>query len=398
MDILIKTVVFFALISANLIAQTASEFQKQQMQDFNNDKAKFDTYKKSTEDEYNSYKKAQMKIFEDYKKELGVYWEDPELSTKKVWVAYTEDKKTKTNVDFENETIVVQTIASSQKEAKQKLQIALAKAVTVDTQTLQNTDPLEIRLNSVKKPKDIIDSNVDAKPILSTVIFNNPPTKKVVVEYVNQNVTDNQISVKNSNKIKDSKIYSIRVQMPKDAMLKRSKIYYSEVQKQANSQELPMSLVFAIMHSESSFNPRARSHIPAYGLMQIVPVSAGIDAYLHLYKEKRLVTSAYLYNSVNNITMGSAYLHILYYKYLKEIKNSDSRLYCTIAAYNTGTGNIAWAFTKDYNINKAVELINGMSPEVVYNKLIRNLKHDEAKNYLDKVSKRMSAYHKVYGG
>ena len=61
----------------------------------------------------------------------------------------------------------------------------------------------------------------------------------------------------------------------------------------------------------------ARSHIPAYGLMQIVPKTAGIDAYQYLYNKKRLLSSSYLYNSENNIEIGSAYLHILYYKYLK---------------------------------------------------------------------------------
>ena len=151
------------------------------------------------------------------------------------------------------------------------------------------------------------------------------------------------------------------------------------------------------MHSESSFNPRARSHIPAYGLMQIVPRSAGIDTYRYLYKKKKLVSGSYLYNSTNNITMGSAYLHILYYRYLRKIKNPDSRLFCTIAAYNTGAGNIAWAFTKTHNINKAAPLINKLTPDEVQAKLLKDLKYDEPKHYLKKVSKRMSSYHKVYG-
>ena len=180
-------------------------------------------------------------------------------------------------------------------------------------------------------------------------------------------------------------------------MVKRSKIYYKEVKKQAARQNLPIPLVFAIMHSESNFNPRARSHVPAYGLMQIVPKSAGIDTYKYLYKKKRLVSGAYLYDSKNNITMGSGYLHILYYKYLRKIKNPDSRLFCTIAAYNTGAGNIAWAFTKTNNISKAAPLINALTPDQVYNKLIRSLKYDEPKLYLKKVSKRMSSYHKLYG-
>ena len=103
--------------------------------------------------------------------------------------------------------------------------------------------------------------------------------------------------------------------------------------------------------------------------------------------------------------MGSAYLHILYYMYLKKIKNPDSRLYCTIAAYNTGAGNIAFAFNRHknltrkqkYRVGNAADDINDLSPQEVYDRLLKDLKYDEPKHYLKKVSKRMSAYHKVYG-
>jgi membrane-bound lytic murein transglycosylase C len=180
-------------------------------------------------------------------------------------------------------------------------------------------------------------------------------------------------------------------------MVKRSKLYYDEVNKQAKKRKLPVSLVFAIMHSESSFNPRARSYVPAYGLMQIVPRTAGIDTYQFLYKKKKLVSSSYLYDTKNNITMGTAYLHILYYRYLRNIKDHTSRLYCTIAAYNTGSGNIARAFIGKNNMSEAAPIINSMTSKEVYNKLLKDLRHNEAKNYLKKVSKRMSSYHKVYG-
>jgi membrane-bound lytic murein transglycosylase C len=152
------------------------------------------------------------------------------------------------------------------------------------------------------------------------------------------------------------------------------------------------------MHTESCFNPRARSYVPAYGLMQIVPHTAGVDSYKFLYKIKKIPSSTYLYNSTNNIKLGSAYLHILYYNYLKDIKNPISRLYCTIAAYNTGAGNVAWAFTHKYNVKKASKIINKLTPNEVYQKLLQNLKYDEPKHYLKKVTKRMDIYHKLYKG
>ncbi len=378
------------LLSSSIFAQEASQFQLQQMKEFN-------AYKKTQEDGFQAYQKAQLEAYKNYKKELSAFWDKPKLSSKKTWVEYTEDKKTRTDVDFAKNTVTVETIASSEDEAKQKLKMALAYAVTVDTKTAQQRDELEKRLKKIKKPSNVVTSEVKAEPILSNVVFTKKPTKKSVREYVEKHVSDKKITSTKSDKIKNAKVYRVTVKLPSDTMIKRSKLYVKEVRKNAHKQKLPVPLIFAIMHTESSFNPRARSHIPAYGLMQIVPKTAGVDTYLYLYKKKKLVSGTYLYNSSNNIKMGSAYLHILYYRYLKKIKDPTSRLYCTIAAYNTGAGNIAWAFTKTYNMNRAAPLINKMTPNEVYAKLLNDLRWDEPKKYLKKVSKRMGAYHKLYG-
>ena len=385
-----KKVFILSLLFCGLYAQSVSDFQKEQMQGFNE-------YKKDQEDGFKKYREAQMKEYNLYKKEIGAFWDDVKLSTQKTWVGYTKDKKTRTDVDFSKEIITVETIATSPEEAQQKLQMALAKVITIDTKTVQESDPLEQRLAKIKKPDGVVSSDVKAEPILSTVIFQKSPTQKSVRDYVHKNVNPTKINVVKSNKLKHANVYSVHIKMPKDTMIKRSQVYVDTIKKHAQKQKLPLPLVFAIMHTESNFNPRARSHVPAYGLMQIVPKTAGVDTYNFLYHKKKLVTGSYLYDSTNNITMGTAYLHILYYRYLKKIKNPDSRLYCTIAAYNTGAGNIAWAFTKTYNMAKAAPLINAMTPTQVYNKLLKDLRWDEPKEYLKRVTRRMSAYKKVYG-
>lgn len=383
-------------LSVSLFAMNAAEFKKQQMQGFNQQKTDFKAYKQKQESEFRAYQKAQQKAFQEYKKEVGAFWKEPKLSTKKTWVAYTKDKKTRTNVDFSKETITVETIATSKEDAKQKLKLALAKAVTVDTKTVQETDPLQVKLDKIKKPSSVVSKKVKAEPILSVVVFNKRPTKKSVKNYVNKHVKNNAMKVKKSIVGSLKHVYSIKIQMPKNSIVKRSRLYYEDIKKHSLKQNIPVPLIYAIMHTESCFNPRARSHIPAYGLMQIVPRTAGIDTYKYLYNKKRLVSGSYLYNSKNNITMGTAYLHILYYRYLRHIKNPQSRLYCTIAAYNTGAGNIAWAFTRKYNMKKAAPLINKLTPKQVYDKLLRDLRYDEPKHYLKRVSSRMLAYNKIY--
>jgi len=402
---MLRYILWISVLTWTLSAQTAAEFKQEQMQGFDEQKQAFGIYKNAQEKAFASYQESQMKAYKQYKKEVVALWEDPKISTNKTWVTYTPEKKTRVDVDFSKETISVETIATSPQEAKSKLKLALAKIVVIDTKTAQETDPLEKELAKIEKPKDIIDAQVKAEPILSNVLFNTPPSKETVLDYVDEKVSDETILESSSSKIPHTKVYSVLVQMPPDAMLKRSQTYYDEIKKHAIKHTLPLPLVFAIMHSESNFNPRATSHIPAFGLMQIVPKSAGIDAYNFLYNEKKLVTGSYLYDSTNNITLGTAYLHILYYKYLKTIKDPDSRLYCAIAAYNTGAGNVAWAFNKNKNldykntmdIKNAQEEINTLTSDEVYEKLLADLKYNEPKEYLKIVSKRMSAYHKVYG-
>jgi len=380
-----------------LYAQSASEFKNAQMQSFEDANNAFGDYKQSVEEEFESYQTNLQKAYDDYKKEIAIYWEEPLMSTQKRWVAYTKDKKTRTNVDFEEEKIVLQTIASSKEEAKKKLQDALLHAITADTKKAHESDPLEQKLSEVKKPSGVVESEIKSEPILSSVIFEKEPTKEKLITYIDKNTQDKNIQTTDSSKLKNTKIYTLNISLPSDTMIKRSKIYYEEVKTQSQKQNIPLSLVFAIMHSESSFNPRARSHVPAYGLMQIVPKTAGIDTYHFLYKEKKLVSGSYLYDSKNNITMGSAYLHILYYRYLNQIEDPLSRLYCTIAAYNTGAGNVAWAFVRTNNTKNAALVINNLTPEQVYNKLLKDLKYDEPKTYLKKVTQRVNSYRKVYG-
>jgi len=84
-------------------------------------------------------------------------------------------------------------------------------------------------------------------------------------------------------------------------------------------------------------------------------------------------------------------------RYLKEIKNPTSRLYCAIASYNTGIGNVARAFNKGKKGRlKAMKVINTLSPDEVYN-IIKKRTHTETQRYLDKVleSKQYFTQHKA---
>lgn len=357
--------------------------------------AEFEASKQANQKEFLNYKEQLNKEFKNYKKELKTYWKDPKLSTKTEWVSYTKDKKSRSDVDFKNNQYSVEVIAKNLADAKKKMQERISYIASKNTKQVVATDPLQKRVAQISKSPEVVSSKVDAKPILATLLFTKKPTIREVHSYVLNTLNKNKITVRKS-KYKKEEVYHINVKLPKNSKVKLSQKYQNEVREYSKKYKLPHALIFAIMQTESDFNPFAKSYVPAFGLMQVVPTSAGRDSYKLIYKKKGMPSATYLYNSTKNIQMGSAYLYILYYRYLRKIKDPRSRLYCAIAAYNTGAGNIAWAFTHKYNMNVAAPKINALSPREVYNKLLRDLRFDEPKNYLKRVSRRMKVYQVVY--
>lgn len=190
------------------------------------------------------------------------------------------------------------------------------------------------------------------------------------------------------------KVISYKISLPNNNLSKRAKEYEPLALKESKRWSIDVALIMAIMHSESAFRPQAKSNVPAFGLMQIVPTSAGHDVNRKIRHIDAPMSISDLYQPIINVETGTAYLHILDGSYLKDIKNEKSRLYCMIAAYNTGAGNVARAFNTDRstNIRVAAKKINQMTPENVYKQLITKLPYDETKTYLKKVSSRIALY------
>ena len=168
--------------------------------------------------------------------------------------------------------------------------------------------------------------------------------------------------------------------------------YFNEIKAYAKQYDVPVSVIMAIIETESSFNPRAVSPIPAFGLMQLVPKTAGLDAHLFVHGEKKIVSADYLFNEENNLKLGSAYFHLLTHRYLRKISDPTVRFYCAVASYNTGVGNVAKTFTGKKSISAAVKAINQMAPNEVYDFLLTHLPAQETRNYLKKVVTRMEKY------
>lgn len=390
--------IIFLLSSTLLLPNSFSEYQKEQ-------KGEFLEYKKEIEEDFNRYNKILEEELKSYKTNLEKYWKDGKLPDNNVWIEYSEDFSKRKIVDFEKNTITIESYVNkntSLEEIQKNFMKDFGNLILEDTSSAYKKDKLMEALDKrfEKEISSYAKGNTDKKPLLADVYLGKEGDKDLVLnkndisktlEIAKNEVTKDKIKEKNI-KGDNRKIVSITIDMPSDATLKKAKSFEKDVLKYSKKEKIDPALVFAIMHSESSFNPMARSYIPAYGLMQIVPKSAGLDVSKRIYGKEKIFSPKYLYDSSNNIMAGTTYLNILYYSYLANIEDELSRYYCTIAAYNTGAGNVAKTFTKNTNINEASKIINKMTPEEVYKKLLKDLPYDETKNYLKKVSERSIIY------
>jgi membrane-bound lytic murein transglycosylase C len=164
---------------------------------------------------------------------------------------------------------------------------------------------------------------------------------------------------------------------------KQAEKYRPTVTRFAEQFKISPSLIFAVIRTESNFNPFAVSSAPAYGLMQLVPTSGGRDAYRKAKGTDTIPSREYLFDPENNIELGSAYLNVLSYNLLEDIGNEISREYCVISAYNTGPRNVFKTFASDNRA--ALNQINSLEPPAVYDRLRNNLPYQETRDYLVKV-------------
>lgn len=183
------------------------------------------------------------------------------------------------------------------------------------------------------------------------------------------------------------------------------------VKKNSSDFSLSSALILGIIEAESNFNNKAVSNKKAIGLMQIVPKTAGIEANIYLNNDTTAPHDTTLMKPEENIKYGCAVITVLNKRYFKKIKNDKSKMYCVIAAYNTGAFNVTKAFVNDsdtdtienfdslnkyqkanINLKIAIQKINNMDHDTVLETMKENLPKYETVAYLDKVINNMKKY------
>ncbi len=295
-------------------------------------------------------------------------WPNPQKPSTTTLVKYSERYRARAIINFEKGYVRVESLINDKKKFKRALVYTM----------LMPEDPRSVDLFSDK-------IKLNGKPFLAGEIIDNEG-KIVLYPWRANRYAKYLIKHKYKSYYKNGKkIYYVTFPLVKNALYVRARKYKPYIEMYSRRYGISKTLIYAIIKTESDFNPFAVSYVPAFGLMQIVPTTAGIEGYERAYGYKKIPDKYFLFVPKNNINIGTAYLNVLYYKYLKSVKNPISREYLTISAYNAGIGNVL----KVFNIrrDRAIAIINSLSPREVYRRLIYRLPTSEARNYLPKVLK-----------
>lgn len=135
---------------------------------------------------------------------------------------------------------------------------------------------------------------------------------------------------------------------------------------------LDRALVYAVVRTESHFNPEAVSHVGARGLMQIMP-----DAFdwVRMRQGKTGEPEKGLFDPETNIDIGTEMLKM----FLDEFDSVEN----VLCAYHAGRGSLMeWLKNEEY------------SPDGVS---VSSIPFADTKAYVKKVTDTMEVYRKIYG-
>ena len=147
--------------------------------------------------------------------------------------------------------------------------------------------------------------------------------------------------------------------------------YADTIRAEAAERSLDPFLVMALIHQESGYDPLARSHVDALGLMQLMPATAAeIGRKLSIPFAEQRRTDPEL-----NIRMG-----VFYLKQLISMAGGDWR--SALAAYNGGIGNV-WKWQKQ-------------NPRRPIDEFIESIPFSETKSYVKRITLIRSTYEQFH--
>jgi membrane-bound lytic murein transglycosylase C len=311
----------------------------------------------------------------------GAEWGEDEAHTPtpRRYVKYSDGYLSRAEVDFDRGVVTVETIV------KEKPLVYLREAIIKTL--LTPSDPRSVDLFSDDPVA------IGGRPYLADQVVDHEG-KAILYEWRAGRFADHLLgSALRQEAIETPRgrrtRYAVDIAMVGNHLVVRAGQYQPLVERYASRYGISRTLINAIIKTESDFNPYAVSSAPAFGLMQVVPTTAGRDATRVIEGRSRTPQRNELFDPETNIHFGTAYLSLLDGNYLAKVDNPLAREYCTIAAYNGGIGTVLRGFDRDRK--RAFAQINSLSPAAVYRQLKERMPQ-ETRRYLDKVLRHKRLY------
>ena len=144
------------------------------------------------------------------------------------------------------------------------------------------------------------------------------------------------------------------------------------IDKYCDEYDVPRSLAYAVIRTESGFDPSAVSRVGAIGLMQLMPDTfSWLSRLMEIEERPELIS-----DPETNIRYGIYYLHHLY------IRFGSASWDTVLAGYNAGHGRVTqWLADAQYSDDGVT---------------LKNIPYEETRSYIKKVNSARDKYITIY--
>ncbi|HAP36576.1 MAG TPA: hypothetical protein DCQ28_11790, partial [Bacteroidetes bacterium] len=203
--------------------------------------------------QFDDYAAEQERLFKEYTGQIEKKWGAKNVitSSKKEYVSYDSKYSSRSSVNFEAgtakaEVLLTEGEAKNPKLIAQKLKEQVAQLAVYKG----GTDPLEMKNGIPPEERAILAEQLqtrDGKPVTER-------SANQFAEQIVQPVQVTQVVVTGKDGIKRV-VVGVQIPLVPNHVKKRATDYREQVKKESDRFGIDITLVFAIMHTESYFNP-----------------------------------------------------------------------------------------------------------------------------------------------
>jgi membrane-bound lytic murein transglycosylase C len=351
--------------------------------------------------------------WQQVKREAEKKWDRARQSNEKEWVDYSPSYEARSTVDFEQGVIAITVLVpigeAGSSQADPEAVLAAMKEIQADAgengaprlATASASDPASVMIARAAMPaawakivqqfEQVFSKETKAgRPVLANQVVAKsgaPVAPQAAKSFVESEIIPNAVVEDKPMQAQDGITraqVTAKVPLAPDHLRQRAQLYREDVAAHAKRHGIDPRLLFAIIHTESYFNPLAQTPAPAYGLMLLVPRGPARDAYNYLYKNDIVLDDGYLQDPAHNVELGAAYLHLLRRQLVPNMEEGDKKNFLVACAYTWGMDKtrdqiLKQARVQDLTSTQVFTLLSQKTPETT-------------RAYLNRVKDRIAMY------